>query len=142
MNIQVRLRNQQAFTLNFMGRGSSLLEANLEVVEKYRAQALTYARQIVPVDTGRMRRSLRAEYVSGRPPSAEALMRGAGTEGRIIWQLFYDEAVFKADGVTYYPVYVEYGTSRMAARPTLRMTMDRIENPFRQEMMSTMRRAA
>lgn len=128
MKIRVKLRNYQGARANFVAKEQDLLDAALGVVEDYRGRALGIARQLVPVDTGRMRRSLRAEYV--------------GRVGRTIWQLYYDEAVFQADGVIYYPVFVEYGTSRMGARPTLRRTMRMIEDPYRRDLTTAMRRAA
>lgn len=128
MKIRLRLRNVQGSIANLVAKERDLLGAAYGVVEHFRKDALAYARSIVPVDTGRMRRSLRAEYV--------------GVQGRTIWALYYDEAVFQSDGVTYYPVFVEFGTSRMAARPTLRRTMERIEDPYRQSLTQAMRRAA
>lgn len=128
MNIRVEVRNAQGARANFVAKEEDLFQAALDTVEEWRVKAIGVARNIVPVDTGRMRRSIRADYT--------------GEVGKTVWVLYYDPAVFRKDGVVYYPIYVEYGTRKMDARPTLSTTMAMIEGPYRRSMTRAMRRAA
>lgn len=64
-----------------------------------------------------------------------ALMRTFGGSGASSFAAYVgpDPAVFEADGQPYYPLWVEYGTSRMAPRPFIRWTLDSHDN-YRQEL--------
>lgn len=128
MNIRVEVTNRQGVRANLAAKEEDLHRAALDTVEDFRVRAIQVARRIVPVDTGRMRRSIRADYT--------------GEVGRTVWVLYYDPAVFRKDGVVYYPIFVEYGTRKMDARPTLSTTMAMIEGPYRRGMTRAMRRAA
>lgn len=125
--VTVKVTNRQGVLANFVAKEAAMLHGALATVERFRGYSLAYAQSIVPVDTGRTRRSLRAEYVGA---------------GKRVFVLYYDPAVYSKDGVVYYAVFLEYGTSRMAARPTLRLTNARMEKPFRQGLLMSMRRAA
>lgn len=125
--LTVKVTNRTGVLANFKAKEEDLLDAALGTVDKYREAYLAYAQSIVPVDTGRTRRSLRAEFVG---------------PGRRVFVLYYDPDVYSKDGVVYYAVFLEYGTSRMVARPTLRRTHAALSNPYRRDLLQSMRRAA
>jgi len=125
--ITVQVVNRTGVLANFSAKEEDMLGAALGTVDRYRTLYLEYAQSIVPVDTGRTRRSLRAEFTE---------------PGKRVFVLYYDPEVYSKDGVVYYAVFLEYGTSRMAARPTLRATHAKLSDPYRRDLLQSMRRAA
>jgi hypothetical protein len=87
-------------------------------------EALGFAKNVCPVDTGRMRRSLTGEPL----PSG------------LLYKLYYEPSHFERDGVTYYPVYVERGTRRMPARPVLQWTKHRFDPIHKQRVADVLRK--
>lgn len=88
------------------------------------AETVRLAKSVCPVDTTRMRESI----------TAQVSPRG------YTFEVFYDPVPFINDGVPYYPFWVELGTSRMAARPTLRWAYD-IQGPiYKQDVAKVLRK--
>lgn len=80
------------------------IHADIVALNKlWAARTKEIAREIVPFDTGRMQRSIVEEF----------------SKMGLVFHVKYDKTVFDRDGVEYYPPWVEFGTYRMAARPTL-----------------------
>jgi HK97 gp10 family phage protein len=90
-----------------------LPEATGVIIRRNLESAADKARAIVPVDTGALRDSIRAE------------MTGQ-TEGRLS----------AGGGGVDYAVYVHEGTSRMSARPFLAQAMDHQRGEFESDMRS------
>lgn len=82
------------------------------------------AQSVCPVRTGRMRSSITEEI----------------SAGGYTFDVFYDPAVFAIEGQPYYAVYVELGTSRMAARPTLRWAYDIQQPIYKQDVANALRK--
>lgn len=96
-------------------RGIDGIVANLHAADEYikeevgslnrvvASRVVQIAQRLVPVDTGRMWGSIKPVF----------------TEQGLRFYVHFDPADFEKDGVAYYPPFVEFGTSRMAAQPSL-----------------------
>ncbi|HEU4588142.1 MAG TPA: hypothetical protein VFS11_05825 [Gemmatimonadales bacterium] len=63
------------------------------------------------------------------------------TRGRFGYELGWDEADFEAAGLAFYPVYQEFGTSKMAAQPCLFPARNEIRPLFQANLSRVLRQA-
>ena len=86
------------------------------IAARHARDVVRKAKQLVPVDTGALRASIRISDTS------EAVNLGVSRRDRR-----------SRTGTT--PDTFEYGTSRMAPQPYMRPAMDSVRNPFRQDIL-------
>ena len=85
------------------------------IAARHARDVVRKAKQLVPVDTGALRASIR---ISSTTEAANLGLSGATVE---VGQP--------------YASFVEYGTSRMAPQPFMRPAVDSVRNPFRQDVL-------
>lgn len=63
------------------------------------------------------------------------------SRGGMAWQTGWDDADFAAADLPFYPPYVEFGTSKMAAQPALGPAYRDVDRMFRQDLREKIRGA-
>lgn len=99
----VKVRGDRGIIANLYSYDARMRRDMIALNRLWAARTVKIAQEIVPFDTGRMHDSLVAEF----------------SKMGLVFHVKYDKTDFDADGVEYYPPWVEFGTSRMSARPTL-----------------------
>lgn len=122
----IGIRNAAGLVANFQGAQEEIAEAVRRVIRKNARVHRDTARSIAPIRTGRLRRSITFEL----------------SEGGLVYRVFPDPEVFTAEGQPYYPVFVELGTVKMAARPYLLPSMRLMEPIVREDVKRAVTRAA
>lgn len=83
------------------------------------------AKQLAPVDTGRLKRSITKRV----------------SPGGLTFEVFPDPAVFAGDNVQDYSPFVEFGTIHSPAQPFLFPAMEAIAPHYRRDVSDAVRRA-
>lgn len=92
---------------------------------KYGRAIRELAKSLCPVDTARMRSSIVDEY---SPQGLTFVVK-------------FDKSVFDNDGVSYYPVFVEFGTKKSGAQPSLGPAYENLSPVWKEELGRNIRDA-
>lgn len=125
MRLNFRIRDEQALYANFRAFDRTYVASVKRTVKRNGARMLELIRAYVAFDTGRMLRLARVDYSAS----------GLTFEGGWSAQDFY------AEGEPFYPPFVELGTSRMAAQPSLLPAYQEIQGRLREDLLRDMRRS-
>lgn len=124
MKFTVSMTNRTGLYVNLRKVNRATVREVAKAINVNRRRALTYAKSIVPVDTGTTKRSLTTRV----------------SPQELTFTLLYDPQVYENEGKEYYAVYVELGTSRWGGFPTLFYTMEYISPKVRADVRSALRR--
>lgn len=123
--ITLSTRNTKGVIANILSADKRAQRAVRRVVREAGLQEYEIAYALCPVDTGFMQDSLRLEF---QP-------EGLG------YELGWREEDFTGAGLPFYPVYVEFGTSKMAAQPSLFPARDAVRPVFERSLSRELRAA-
>lgn len=121
MRMTLSTRNLKGVVANLFAADRRAQRAITQLVRRYGVATHDLARALCPVDTGFMRSQLRLRM----------------TEQGYGYEVGWDASDFDAAGLPFYPLFVEFGTSRMAARPSLFPA----EQAIRPQFTAALRRA-
>lgn len=123
--IRLETRNIQSIVANLYARNErvqrEVRQLNRETVDA----AASLLEQLAPRDTGFM--------------ASQA--KGWLSEQTLSWSFGWDAADFAARGFAFYPVFLEFGTSRMEAQPTLGPVSREILPAYERDLSDILRRA-
>ena len=125
MKLTLGTSNPRALAANFFALDARCQAAARKLVDRVAHEQYALTAALCPRDTGRMLRLLKLRF------------GGAGLTYTIGW----DEADFAAEGVGFYPVYTEFGTTKMAARPCLFPARDLVAPKYRRDLRAVVRAA-
>lgn len=117
------IRGQSALIANIHKVSSSIRKELERTTNRARTDTVRLAKSVCPVRTGRMRKSITGEMY----PS------------KLGFTVFYEPNDFIQEGLPYYPIFVELGTSRMPARPTLRWAYNIMGPIYRADVAEVLR---
>jgi HK97 gp10 family phage protein len=107
-----------ALVANFYAADRDVKAAAQALVERSGDAMIEIAQTISPVDTGFMRDHIRKRV----------------TEQGMAVSIGWESADFEEAGLQFYPPYVELGTMRMTAQPTIWPAYDEVAPQFEQEL--------
>lgn len=123
--IYLRVRGARAAIANLYRTEEDIVEGMREASRNAARDTRDLAFQLCPVDTERMRNSLDYEL----------------SPDELTFNVFYDPAPFIADGVAYYPPFVEFGTVNMDAQPTLLPAFNEMDLVYQADISRLVRQA-
>lgn len=121
----LEIRGLSALIANFRAFDVDLRDEMAFVNERTMHDVRDLARQLSPVDTGRMRAAITPEL----------------SEMGLAFRVFVDERPFAAEGLTYYPPFVHDGTRFMPARPFLFEAFEEMHPIYLQDIREAGRRS-
>jgi HK97 gp10 family phage protein len=121
----IQTRNAAGIVANFVAADRTAQDAIRRAVKASGFRVQSSAKRNAPVRSGRLRRLIKLRF----------------SEGKLSYTVGWIEEDFTREGKPFYPLYVEFGTSRMAARPTL-FPASQEERPKLASELSTLLRAA
>jgi HK97 gp10 family phage protein len=119
-------RNAAGLVANLYAMRDEIADDARELVAETGAREYQRAYDLAPKDTGFMAEQLRLEF----------------SEQGYTYELGYHEADFTAAGFAFYPLYQEFGTSTMAAQPSLFPARAEIRPEFQRDLRALLRNAA
>jgi HK97 gp10 family phage protein len=124
----VGTRNRRALAANFQAADARAQRAARKIVVKYADKQFRLTRELAPVDTGFLRSHIRQRI----------------SDDGLAYEIGVREEDFEGAGKPFYPVYLEFGTRFMHARPFIFPARDKIAPEFRralgQELSAAIRR--
>jgi HK97 gp10 family phage protein len=111
---QVQITGDKALIANIYKANERVGKALRSMNRRMARQTWKLARELSPVDTGRMKGSLTYEM----------------SPDELVFDVFPDPRIFEAEGLVYYPLFVHEGTYRMPARPFLRWAYNEMEPSY------------
>lgn len=103
MRVKLEVTGVSGLARNFVALDAEVRRETPKAVKRYGTNVRVSAQARARVDTGKMRDGIRDTY------SEQGLVATVG----------WDYAGFVADGDAFYPVFHEYGTSKMPAQPMI-----------------------
>lgn len=122
MPARIEVRGITGFVANLHAYSRSVGTAVRAAVRQGGEDVEDLARQLAPVDTGRLRASIRTEY----------------SEGGLTFRTGCEPAAFPG---TYYPPFVEFGTSVSPAQPFLFPAFEAVRPHFVEDVKAAIRGA-
>lgn len=124
MPVAIEVRGLTGFVANLHAYERNVGAAVRAAVRRAGADVEDLAKQLAPVDTGRLRSSIRTEY----------------SEGGLTFRTISDPAAFPSG--RYYAPFVEFGTSRSPAQPFLFPAFEAIRPHFQADIREAIREAS
>lgn len=116
-------RNQQALVANLQGADRILATEIRVIVRNAGELCREFTQALVPIDTSFMHDHVKTLY---------------SDDGRV-FETGWDEADFAAAGLAFYPIYVEFGTSKMQAQPSLYPAYQEVKPIFLADIQDAIR---
>jgi HK97 gp10 family phage protein len=123
--LELSVHNAQAIVTNLYGADRVLKREAKRIVNRMADDLFAEVQRTVAYDTGFMHDHL-LKIVS---------------EAGLTFEVGWDASDFIANGKAFYPFFVEYGTSRMAAQPSLEPAYRKYTPRFRSELNNALRGA-
>lgn len=123
VRLALSFRNEAAIAANFRGADQVLVREVKAVVRNAGYLVVDFARALVPIDTSFMHDHVGVVF---------------SPDGRV-FEAGWDEADFDAAGLPFYPLYVEFGTSKMAAQPSLYPAYKEVQPIFLADLRDAVR---
>jgi HK97 gp10 family phage protein len=121
----VGARRTGALAANFQAADARAQRAVRGVVAKYAEKQFRLTRELAPVDTGFLRSHIRKRV----------------SDDGLAYEVGVREDEFSDAGKAFYPIYLEFGTRFMAARPFIFPARDAVAPEFRRALSAELRAA-
>ena len=130
MNLSIEIIGGQRLVAHLADAIENIKPKTREALREVARKVVQDAKALCPVDTGSLRRSIRAEEY---PPQVNVYRIHVVAGGKIINP--------KTRRPVDYAAYPEYGTSRMAPRPYLRPALEQNRSLLREALMDGLKEA-
>lgn len=120
LRMTVGTRGLSALAANFQAADTRAQKRAREIVGKYAEKQFRLTRELAPVDTGFLRAHIRKRI----------------SENGLAYEVGVREEDFEGAGKAFYPVYLEFGTRFMAARPFIFPARDKVAPEFKRALRS------
>lgn len=121
----VGTRGRSALAANFQAADTRAQRAVRGVVARYAERQFRLTRELAPVDTGFLRSHIRKRI----------------SDDGLAYEVGVREEDFEGAGKPFYPVYLEFGTRFMAARPFIFPARDAVAPEFRRALRAELSKA-
>jgi HK97 gp10 family phage protein len=118
-------RNIRALAANFAAADARTQQTARKIVAKYAEKQFRLTRELAPVDTGFLRAHIRKRV----------------SDDGLAYEVGVREDDFEDAGKPFYPVYLEFGTRFMSARPFIFPARDATVPEFRRALGTELRAA-
>ncbi len=125
MRLTFAIRDEAGLRANFRGYDRQLTTDARRSVRRNAARWLAIVRATVAYDTGRMQRLVKVKL----------------TPSGLVFEGGWDAADFEREGEPFYPPFVELGTSRQAAQPSIEPAWLEVQGRLRLDIAADMRRS-
>ena len=125
VRMTVGTRNRRALAANFSAADARAQRAVRGVVARYAERQFRLTRELAPVDTGFLRSHIRKRV----------------SDDGLAYEVGVREEDFEGAGLPFYPVYLEFGTRFMAARPFIFPARDAVAPEFRRALRGELSKA-
>lgn len=120
LRMTVGTRGLAGLAANFQAADARTQRRSREVVAKYAERQFRLTRELAPVDTGFLRSHIRKRI----------------SDDGLAYEVGVREDDFDDAGKPFYPVYLEFGTRFMAARPFIFPARDKVYPEFKRALRS------
>jgi HK97 gp10 family phage protein len=121
----VGTRNARALAANFAAADQRVQKSARQIVARYAEKQFRLTRELAPVDTGFLRAHIRKRI----------------SDDGLAYEVGVREDDFEGAGKPFYPLYLEFGTRFMAARPFVFPARDAIAPEFRRALRAELSKA-
>jgi HK97 gp10 family phage protein len=121
----VGTRGTSALAANFRAADARVQRSARALVAKYAERQFRLTRELAPVDTGFLRSHIRKRV----------------SDDGLAYEVGVREEDFEGAGKPFYPVYLEFGTRFMAARPFIFPARDAVAPEFRRALSAELRKS-
>lgn len=118
LRMTVGTRGLAALAANFQAADARVQRRSREIVAKYAEKQFRLTRELAPVDTGFLRSHIRKRV----------------SDDGLAYEVGVREEDFADAGRPFYPIYLEFGTRFMSARPFVFPARDKVAPEFKRAL--------
>lgn len=122
--IVLKVHGQRAVIANIYRTYDDIVQEMRDATERTARRTHKLAYQLSPVDTGRMRESLRYDL----------------SPDKLAFDVYFDPLPFLVDGVPYYPPFQEFGTKFHDAQPSLIPAFRAYDSVYKTDIRKSVRK--